>query len=165
MFKLNRKVEYALIALKHMFHKRPGELTTAKEIADTYGCSFDTISRVLQIMAHKNWLQSSHGAQGGYLIIKDLERLSFYDLSAALLGPIKLVRCLTGSCKIKDSCNIVSPVQVLNQHLIEVYKDLSVYHLLQGEIATKRSQIRSATNTSPMSSPRPSLARPKETPL
>lgn len=131
MFKLNRKLEYALIALKHMFHKRPGEITTAKEIAETYGCSFDTIARVLQILTQKTWLQSTHGAAGGYLLIKDLGRLSFYDLSAALLGPMRLARCLSGPCKIKNHCNITDPVQALNQHLVEVYKDLSVLQLIE----------------------------------
>lgn len=131
MFKLNRKVEYALIALKHMIHKHPGELSTAKEIAENYGCSFDTIARVLQIMAQKNWLQSSQGAAGGYLIIKDLANVSFYQLSEALVGPMKLVRCISSSsCKIQNHCNIVSPVHTLNQHLTEVYKGLSVQKIL-----------------------------------
>ncbi|MEY4615618.1 MAG: hypothetical protein RJB66_578 [Pseudomonadota bacterium] len=142
MFKLNRKVEYALIALKHMFHKRPGELTTAKEISDTYGCSFDTIARVLQILAHKNWLHSSHGATGGYVIVKDLSKMSFYQLSETLIGPLRLVKCLSGSCKIKSNCNIVSPVQVLNDRLVDVYQKLSVQEIIESEInpAAKRLQ-------------------------
>jgi Rrf2 family protein len=158
MFKLNRKVEYALIALKHMVHKRPGELTTAKEIADTYGCSFDTIARVLQIMAQKNWLQSSHGSTGGYLIVKDLGKVSFYDLSEALLGPMKLVRCISASCKIKSSCNIVSPVQNLNQHLIELYQDLSVHQLLLEET----NSIKKPTRTSSIHDKTPSPHGTKE---
>ena len=142
MFKLNRKVEYALIALKHMFHKRPGELTTAKELSETYGCSFDTIARVLQIMAQKNWLHASHGPSGGYVIVKDLSRLSFYRLNEILLGPMKLVRCISGSCKIKDQCNIVSPTQVLNQHLIEVYQSLSIQQLLEGDLTLAKKNSR-----------------------
>lgn len=149
MFKLNRKVEYALIALKHMFHKRPGELTSAKEISDTYGCSFDTIARVLQIMAQKNWLQSSHGSTGGYIIVKDLSKMSFYQLSEALMGPMKLVRCLSGSCKIKNNCNIVSPVQVLNQHLIEIYQSLSVQQLIESDPAIFKKTQRNKPTLSP----------------
>lgn len=131
MFKLNRKVEYALMALKHMSQKRPGEMSTAKEIADTYGCSFDTIARILQIMAQKNWLHSTQGVMGGYIIIKDLAKVSFYDLAVLILGPIQLVRCLSSSCQIKQKCNIVSPAQNLNAHLIEFYQSLSIYSLLE----------------------------------
>jgi Rrf2 family protein len=146
MFKLHRKVEYALIALKHMSHKRPGELTTAKEIADTYGCSFDTTARVMQILAQKGLLHSTQGATGGYLILKDLQKVSIYDLCLALLGPIKLVKCLSAAaCKMESQCNIVSPMHVLNQHLVDLYKKLCLRDLLDGSShassrPTKRSQ-------------------------
>lgn len=130
MFKMNRKVEYALMALKHMSRKRPGEITTAKEIADTYNCSFDTIARILQVLAQKNWLHVSHGASGGYHIIKDLAKVSFYDLSVLVLGPIKLVRCISSSCQIKKTCNIINPAHKLNEKLIEFYQSQSIDSLL-----------------------------------
>lgn len=164
MFKLNRKMEYALMALKHMSQKRPGEISTAKEIADTYGCSFDTIARVLQILTHKGWLQSSHGVAGGYQIIKDLAQISFYDLSEAILGPMKLVRCLSSSCRIQSHCNIVSPAQSLNQHLMEFYQSLSLQDLLHDsgprnkKIRGPRFPTNSATQNS--SEPHPSLSSP-----
>lgn len=151
MFKLNRKIEYALIALKHMVQKRPGELTTAKELSDTYMCSFDTIARVLQTMAQKNWLQSSHGVTGGYLIVKDLARLSFFDLSEALLGPIELVRCIASSCEIKDQCNIISPAHNLNQHLVNFYKDLSVQQILMETPSNSKKTRRSSDLTKDVS--------------
>jgi Rrf2 family protein len=131
MFKMNRKVEYALMALKHMSGKRPGEISTAKEIAESYGCSFDTIARILQNLTQKNWLHSTQGATGGYIIMKDLAKVSFYDLSILILGPINLVRCISSSCQIKRKCNIISPVQTLNDHLIGFYKSLSILSLLE----------------------------------
>lgn len=141
MFKLNRKVEYALIALQHVVHKRPGELTTAKELAETYGCSFDTIARVLQIMTQKGWLQSIHGSAGGYLLKKDLAKMSFYDLSLSLLGPIKLVKCLSASagCQLKNRCNIIHPIQNLNLQLVEFYKGITLFDLLLNPQSLERS--------------------------
>lgn len=133
MFKLNRKVEYALIALKHLSKKRPGEISTAKEIADTYGCSFDTTARILQTLAQKSWLQSSQGVTGGYLLIKDLAKLNFYDLAESLLGPLNLVRCLSSSCRIKSQCNIIHPTHNLNQHLMQFYKGLSLQNIIEGD--------------------------------
>lgn len=140
MFKLNRKIEYALMALKHMSQKRPGEISTAKEIADAYACSFDTIARILQTLTQRNWLQSSHGVTGGYLLIKDLAKLSFYDLSESLLGPMELVRCISSSCEIKSHCNIVSPAQNLNHQLIQFYRSLTLQTLIHGETTISNSK-------------------------
>jgi Rrf2 family transcriptional regulator, nitric oxide-sensitive transcriptional repressor len=56
MNRLNRKVEYALMALKVMAQKRAGELTSAKEVVEKTGCPFDATARVLQQMAQKGIL-------------------------------------------------------------------------------------------------------------
>ena len=130
--KLNRKVEFALIALRHMHAKSPGVLSTAKEISDIYGCSFDVTARVLQKLAQVGLLKSVQGAQGGYQIVQDLQKVSFYQLNEALVGPLEIARCLHesgSSCEIRSSCNIVTPVQRLNQKLQDFYKDLPILEL------------------------------------
>lgn len=140
MNKINRKVEYALISLKHMRNKAPGELTTAKELNLLYGCPFDVTSRVLQTMVQKGLLRSEQGAYGGYQIAKDLQKVSFYDLVEMILGPIAVARCIHGAdtgCDIRETCNIVSPVQNLNRKLAEFYKSLSVAELLEPRQAAR----------------------------
>ncbi len=134
MNKINRKVEYALIALKHMRGKTPGELTTVKEISSLYGCPFDVLSRVLQTLVQKGVLRSEQGAHGGYQITKDLNRVSFHELNEMILGPIAVTKCMQGendtSCEMRGTCNIVSPVQTLNRKLTEFYKSLTLAELL-----------------------------------
>lgn len=134
MNKINRKVEYALIALKHMWSKPPGELTSAKEITNAYGCSFDVVSRVMQKLAQNEILHSSQGAYGGYMISRDLGRLSFRELEEIILGRTAVAKCLhtdSGTnCEIRKTCNIVSPVTSLNRRLSEFYTQLTVAELL-----------------------------------
>jgi len=138
MNKINRKVEYALIGLKHMRGKPPGELTSVKELTLLYGCSFEMASRVMQRLAQKGILRSEQGAHGGYQITKDLNRVSFYDLMVMILGPMSVAKCLHGApmeespCEIRETCNIVSPVQNLSRRLAEFYQDLTVAELLDG---------------------------------
>lgn len=136
MNKLNRKIEYALIGLKHMRSKAPGELTTVKEISQIYGCPFDATSRVMQVLAQKGVLKSEQGAHGGYMITRDLNRVSFYDLSEWVLGPVAVARCLhddeESPCDIRRTCNIITPVQALNRKINEFYKALTVAELLDG---------------------------------
>ncbi len=139
MNRIHRKVEYALIALKHMRAKPPGERTTVKEMSTQYGCPHDVLARVLQKLANRGVLQSEQGAHGGYSISKDLNRVSFYDLLEMILGPMGVARCIHESsapnadapCELRGTCNIVSPIQLLNRKMSEFYKGLSVVELIE----------------------------------
>lgn len=132
MNRLNRKIEYSLIALKHMSRKMPGELTSAKEIAERYQSPFDATARVMQLMAQNGILKSEQGAQGGYQITKDLSKVSLQDLIQTVQGPTSIAKCLGEKepCELQNSCNIVSPVSVLNHRLAEFYKNLTLKELL-----------------------------------
>lgn len=133
MNRLNRKIEYALMALKHMCSKVPGELTTAKEVVTATGCPFDATARVMQLMAQKGILKSEQGSHGGYIIVRDLAKTSLYELIDMILGPMGIVKCVHAieSCYMEDSCNIKSPLIELNTRLIEFYKTLTLFEILK----------------------------------
>ncbi|MFP5518302.1 MAG: RrF2 family transcriptional regulator [Bdellovibrionia bacterium] len=132
MTKLNRKIEYALMALKYMSQKIPGELTTAKEVSESFQTPFDATARVMQIMASKGLLRVEHGAMGGYQITRDLSKVSMHELYELLEGPTGIVKCIQKEepCEIYETCNIVSPLTALNRRLIEFYKGISLKELL-----------------------------------
>ena len=129
------------MALKHMSLKVPGELTTAKEVVDETGSPFDATARVLQVLANKGLLKSEQGAHGGYLIVKDLSKVSFHELGEMILGPMGIAKCLhgMGGCELIETCNILSPVGILNKKIIEFYKTLSVAELLKVKDSSKES--------------------------
>lgn len=134
MNRMNRKLEYALMALKHMSAKTPGELTTAKEVVEEAGCPFDATARVMQQMAQKGLLKSEQGAHGGYQITKDLSKVSLSELIEIIMGPLGVVKCLHGNednCELVERCNILSPVSELNRRLKEFYKSVSVGEILR----------------------------------
>lgn len=133
MTRLNRKVEYALIALKYMSSKYAGQLTTVKEICGATHIPFDATSRVMQQMTQKNILKAEHGAYGGYLLMRDLSRVSFLEVVEIVTGKVEAVRCMSeeSDCELLPTCNVVSPLRVFNQKLQEFYSSLTVADLLQ----------------------------------
>lgn len=134
MNKLNRKVEYSLMALKHMSRKVPGELTSAKEVSDSYHAPFDATARVMQLMASRGWLKSEQGAAGGYQITKDLSKVTLAELIEVIQGPTQIAKCMGKDepCEMQTSCNIISPVANLNQRLNEFYESVTLKELLLG---------------------------------
>lgn len=143
MNKVQRKIEYSLMALKHMSHKRPGELTSAKEVADIFAAPFDVMARVLQVLAQKGILRAEHGAQGGYQITKDLSKVTLHDLVTFLQGPVQIAKCMHGedACEIQSSCNIIAPIHNLNQRLNEFYRSISVQEILFQQKNSDKSQV------------------------
>jgi Rrf2 family nitric oxide-sensitive transcriptional repressor len=132
MNRLNRKVEYALMALKFMARKRVNELTSAKEISDTMSLPFDATARVLQMMAHEGILRVEQGAQGGYCIGRDLAKVSFHELVEMIEGPLEIARCLHGNdCELLDTCNIQSPMSILNRKLTQFYQGMALAEILR----------------------------------
>lgn len=135
MNKINRKVEYALMALKVMSGKGQGELTTAKEVAQVTGCPFDATARVMQQMSAQGLLKSEQGAHGGYQIMRDLAKVSVHDLAEMIVGPTHLVKCLhedeESSCDLIDKCNMQSPLTELNRKVKEFYRSVSLKDVLR----------------------------------
>lgn len=132
MNKLNRKLEYALMALKHLSNKIPGELTSAKEVSESFNTPFDATARVMQAMAQKGLLRAEQGAFGGYQITKDLSKVTMLHLLEMIEGPTAVVKCLhkQSPCEIHGTCNILSPVQLLQIKLNEFYGGITLKELL-----------------------------------
>ncbi len=142
MFKINRKLEYALVSLRYMSSKAPGQLTSAKEICDIYHTPFDPTSRVLQIMAQHEILRAEQGAHGGYQILKDLGKVSMYELTEMIEGPITIVNCFHSDyshCEMTASCNVISPMLNLNEKIGGLFKTITVLDLLQSKNQGEKS--------------------------
>jgi Rrf2 family transcriptional regulator, cysteine metabolism repressor len=132
MFKFHKKVEYALTALKHMRSKVDKELTTAKEICTEYDIPFDPTSRVLQIMAQNKILEAVQGAYGGYRLKGDLSRVTIYDLSTMIIGPMAVADCTKGksSCTRRDKCLLKGAMGKLNSRVLDVFKKVKVSEMV-----------------------------------
>ena len=135
MNKIHRKLEYALISLKHMNQKRPGELTTVKEICQKYSTPFDATARVMQQMVQGKFLRSEQGAYGGYLIQRDMSKVSLRELIDNVVGPIEVAKCISESvaestCEIRETCQIMTPIFSLNEKLVRFYEDINISDLL-----------------------------------
>ncbi len=144
MLKVNRKVEYGLIALKHMNGTPKGELSTVREICERYGTPFDPLAHVLRTLNAEGVLQSEQGAHGGYRIAGNLEDLSFADLIELIEGQLGFTDCLKSgdcACTIAERCNIVSPMHTINKRLLNFLRAITLAELvdhdegLPGELA------------------------------
>ena len=132
MNKMNKKMEYALMALKHISLKKTDELTSAKEVSDQMHIPFEVTARVLQALSSRGLLKAEYGASGGYFLARSLEQVSIHDLSEMLEGHLALTKCLgqDDPCEISGTCNIASPILNLNKKVQEFYRSVSLSEVL-----------------------------------
>lgn len=132
MNKLNKKVEYALMALKHFSELDNQEGTvqaavSAKDIAEANHSPAEVTARVLQTLSSHGILKAEYGLHGGYRLAKDLAKVSVYDLVNIIEGSTDLAKCISDKeCDLLKKCTIVSPVENLNKKVQDFYKSISV---------------------------------------
>jgi|GEM_PF-365818 len=146
VMRLNRKVEYALIALKHFAGLSQSvsqpQSVSSREISRLYETPFDTTAQVLRALARGNILSASQGAMGGYALAVDLNSVSLYQVQKLIMGPLYLAYCLspgTKSCELKASCQIQKPVEKLNRKFEDFLKSLSIGQLVVDDDSSSQS--------------------------
>ncbi len=131
--RLSRKVEYALMAIKVMSQDEELQrITSAKELSDQLGCSFEALAKVMQVLAQAHWVSSVTGVKGGYRIEKAARYATLYDLMELFEGPLAVTKCLEhgGDCDLLRSCQIHASMQALNQRIVQFYKSLRLQEVV-----------------------------------
>ena len=132
MLKITRKVEYALIALRHMQLKESKELTSTKEIATRYGVPLQLLAKTLQHMARDGILEAVQGSAGGYRVATNLDKISMKDFFEKLEGPLGMMDCYFDSdCIQIGACNIRVPIQRINDNMRNLFSQMSVQEVTQ----------------------------------
>ena len=132
MLKITRKVEYALIALRHMQLKESEELTSTKEIATRYGVPLQLLAKTLQHMARDGIIEAVQGPAGGYRVATNLDKISMKDFFEKLEGPLGMMDCYFDSeCIQIGACNIRVPIQRINDSMRNLFSQMSVQEVTQ----------------------------------
>jgi Rrf2 family protein len=132
MNKMNKKMEYALMALRLISERPEGDITSAKEISEQMHIPFEVTARVLQALSSRGLLRAEYGVGGGYVLAKPLKDVSVHELSEMLEGHTILTKCLGNEepCDISNTCNITKPITNLNKKVQDFYKSLSLDEVL-----------------------------------
>ena len=132
MLKITRKVEYALIALRHMQLKKSEELTSTKEIATRYVVPQQLLAKTLQHMARDGIIEAVQGSAGGYRVSTNLDQMSMKDFFEKLEGPLGMMDCYFDSeCIQIGACNIRVPIQRINDNMRNLFSQMSVQEVTQ----------------------------------
>ena len=145
MLKLNKKVEYGLMAVQHMAAKGQ-DVVSAKDVAEQFGISQALVAKVLQLLVRGDVVTSFHGANGGYTLARDASNISIADVIYAIEGRQgALVECQdhdgTEDCSVHENCTIRQPLSILQERINSTFATMTVAeladqrHLIQLEVS------------------------------
>ena len=131
MFKLSKKADYGLIAMKHLANHRQQHACSASEIAEEYGISSMLMAKVLQKLAKHSLVVAKHGSNGGYQLAKEPAKINALEVITAIDGPVLITSCVTnhGNCDATDHCSIKEPLQRVNESILGVLSAVSIAQL------------------------------------
>ena len=126
MLKLTRKLEYALIALRHM-QLKGNTLSSTKEIADMYTIPRELLAKTLQQMSRLDYIDAVQGSRGGYRIHKELKNINLTQFVEEMEGPLEMVECnITSDCIQFNTCNIRMSINKINQNIRSIFNDIPI---------------------------------------
>jgi len=131
MFKLSKKADYGLIAVKHLAMHSQQHACSANEIAEEYGISATLMAKVLQKLAHRFLVIAKHGSSGGYQLAKEPSQISALDVISAIDGPVLITSCVTshGNCDATERCSVKEPLRRVNESILHVLSAVSISQL------------------------------------
>ena len=146
MLRLTKKVEYGLIALKHISSKSKDYIYNAKEIAECAQIPKELLAKVLQKLSRAGIISSVQGPRGGYILTCSLHEISLAKFITVLEGEYDLVQCASeteDNCYLIDCCNIRSPLLQINQQLKIFLDNISLGEILLSELELPIAIIKS----------------------
>jgi Rrf2 family protein len=134
MLHLNRKTEYALLALEHMCLKEreKGGHTNTREVAQNYHIPYPLLAKVMQELSRRGFLKSLYGMNGGYVLAKKASDITVADIAQIFEGPLAVAECFRDTkitCPQWDDCLIKDPFYELNRKLHELLVEMTIENL------------------------------------
>jgi Rrf2 family transcriptional regulator, cysteine metabolism repressor len=130
--KLSTKVRYGMRAIVEIATTAKTEPLSISQIAESQDVSKKYLESLLVQLKKQGILQSLRGQKGGYMLNKDPQDITVYEITEALDGPVTLVHCGTDGekCNRKNSCSTVHLWNHLTENLIGEMKNITLSDLI-----------------------------------
>ena len=134
MVRLSKKVEYGLIAIRHIATRTNGDIVTAKEIADRYQIPYELLAKVLQKLSRAGLITSTQGVRGGYTLTKSPNEISVSMIIHAIEGAtMAITQCIADgpdSCDVFRVCTIKSPLTKVQANIETAFNNMTLAQIV-----------------------------------
>jgi Rrf2 family protein len=132
MFRISKRTDYGLMAIRHLALLPSGACRSAREIASEHRIPPALMAKLLQRLARKGLVASQHGTRGGYHIARPAGSISLREVIEAIEGPMAVVECLdpcAPCCPQDGTCTVKTPLHHVQRRIVEVLARTTVHDL------------------------------------
>jgi Rrf2 family protein len=134
MLQLSKKVEYGLIALRHMAMQPRGYVCTAKEISHAYELPYELLAKILQKLSKEGMIFSTQGVRGGYTLAQKPSEIQVSRVMNAIEEEKPMIaECYAdgaASCSIFSACTIRKPLGKVQRNLNVLLDTMTLEQIL-----------------------------------
>jgi Rrf2 family protein len=104
--KINTKTRYGLRTMMEIAMQGDGRGVFQKEISERQEISFKYLDQIIASMKASGLIANSGGRMSGYILSREPEKISVYDIYKAFEHDLMIVDCLHGEshCRREPSC-------------------------------------------------------------
>jgi Rrf2 family protein len=112
VMQISRKIDYALRAVIYLALRADRRPCSVAEIAAREGIPKKFLEKIIQDLIHQGIVRSTRGAQGGYTLAREPERVTFKEVIEAIEGPVSVNVCVGdngegGDCTLFPHCGML----------------------------------------------------------
>ena len=147
LMQIPRRADYGLRAVIYLSGQDPERCCSIAEIARQQGMPRKFLEKIIQDLIRGGLIKSKRGSCGGYALTRSPKEISFYDVIAAIEGPIAVNACLDEhlGCDQMPRCTMIGVWDEVQQRVTEVLSRTTI-------AALQRSPCREFIGSSSLSS-------------
>lgn len=134
MFRLSKKFDYGLIAIRHIALNADSGLISAREIAEKNGINFDLMAKILQKLVRAGIITSTQGSHGGYILAQPSNKITLDKVIEAIEGPVSLTDCHKKlehtTCGSLQNCKIRAPLKKIQNDVRQLFTQVTISEIL-----------------------------------
>ncbi len=136
--KFNTKTRYGLRTMIEIAMHWKGKGVFQKDISERQEISFKYLDQIIASLKASGLVENSEGRMSGYILAKEPNKISVYDIYRAFDNELKIIDCLAGEgiCKRDRLCVARDFWNDLNKIIVEYLESTKL-----NDLAQKQQQI------------------------
>lgn len=132
MIKISKQVDYAFQLIAELAKLEGSASLSLKKFSLKSSISFLFLQKIAKMLREAGIIQSVKGKNGGYMLVKTIEKLSAKEVIEAVEGRYSAIDCAGNAkcCAKNRQCSMKTGFQIINTQINEYFANLKIADIL-----------------------------------